>query len=598
MEPKRSRVLIGKGPVVLILVLTFAIGGLGGFALVMFFDPFSVPLADTPFSPDTRMRIKKGRDFLGLAELRKLPQADRDKHLEGLRLAKAGKYEEALERFSAVAAAHRDFAPALGCAALMRLRALQSNAGDTAAAAEAVAAALAADGGHPWIQYVAGLYWEALGSADSAEDRYRSARSLSPQFAYPYLALGRLRLARGEISAAEGNFRMAIGLMETAPEAYKSEGERAIPVTEAAPFDLLADLYYQKGAEDSALMALESGEEKGWKTDRMSLIQGRLWEARGFLGKADSVYKLLVAKDPGNREYAEAQATLGWKPVRSETGPGAAVFALSLLDPLARQNPRNAPLWLALGQAYYHRGLFGMATDCFDSSLKYDPAYPGVAAKRNLAFEAWMRANRAKTNSASQARRDEAAKPAVSGTGKAAAPRTGDGPLSPEEQTPVIIPGSIALLGTYSVPWGSSPEAVRHAYPRKEFRQLPGGNLMDSFLQEGWRHEYVLAFKDGKLWGVRVFVTDSAGVGGDVFGRMIRTKTKISGEGKGTGEASCPGFRPFQGVIWETDDTFEFMAQFTGKENQVRLVRMDREHLPANHRLCDLVPYLNAETWQ
>src|SRR6185436_1095418 len=157
------------------------------------------------------------------------------------------------------------------------------------------------------------------------------------------------------------------------------------------------------------------------------------------------------------------------------------------------------------------------------------------------------------------------------------------------------IPGSIALLGTYSVPWGSSQDAVRRAYPKKDFHNEPNGNLLDVFDLDGVRHEYLLAFKEGKLWGMRCFVTDSAGTAGDVFGRMIRTKTKISGEGRGTGEAACPGFRSFQGVIWENDDTFEFMAQFAGKENQVRLVRMARDFLPADRRLCDLVPYLNAE---
>ncbi|HLP41441.1 MAG TPA: hypothetical protein VK465_08040, partial [Fibrobacteria bacterium] len=124
------------------------------------------------------------------------------------------------------------------------------------------------------------------------------------------------------------------------------------------------------------------------------------------------------------------------------------------------------------------------------------------------------------------------------------------------------------------------------------------GDLLDEFDLDGVRHQYLLAFKDGGLWGIRVFVSDSLGVGGDLFGRLIRTKTKISGEGKGTGEAACPGFLPFQGAIWENDDTFEFMAQFSGKEDQIRLARIDRKVLPMNRRLCDLVPFLKAETWE
>jgi tetratricopeptide (TPR) repeat protein len=375
--------------------------------------------------------------------------------------------------------------------------------------------------------------------------------------------------------------------MESAPESYAYGKNLAVPATETVPYDLLATLFYQTGAEDSARMALEYGEEKGVKTDRMFLVQGWLWESRGFLNKADSVYRALQAKDPGNPAYAQAIATLGWKPqsrnAHGDSSAGVrsadaeAIFAISLLDPLARQNTRNAPLWMALGQAYFRRGLSGMATDCFDSSLKYDARLPGLSEKRDAAYQALIR----QTVPARVAQRPN--KPV---------------PPPAEEQAPVVIPGSIALLGTYSVPWGSTQTQVRQAYPKKEFHTLPNGDLMDSFLQEGVRHEYLLAFKEGKLWGIRVYITDSAGVSGDLFGRTIRTKAKISGEGRGTGEAKCTGFKSFQGAIWENDDTFEFMAQFEGETHRVRLARIGRDYLPPERRLCDLVAYLREDTWK
>ena len=448
---------------------------------------------------------------------------------------------------------------------------------------------LSQDTAHPWVQYVAGRWFETSGRADSAEAHYKKAVRAAPQFAYPYIALGRLRLQAGEQSAANKDFRIAIGLMESSPSDYVPGERLAIPVTETIPYDLLATLYFQTGAEDSARMALEYGEEKGVKTDRMALVQAWLWESRGFLAKADSLYRVLQAKDPSNPAYPEAIATLGWKPV-SRSSPNAssgprpadseAIFAISLLDPLARQNTRNAPLWMALGQAYFRRGLFGMATECFDSSLKYDPGLPGLSEKRDAAYASLIRQS----------------VPARTAAQRSTA-RSVDA-LSPEEQTPVVIPGSIALLGTYSVPWGSTQTQVRQAYPRKTFTTLANGNLMDSFLQEGVRHDYLLAFKAGKLWGVRVLVNDSAGVSGDLFGRIIRTKAKISGEGKGTGEAKCDGYKSFQGAIWENDDTFEFMAQFENESSRVRLARIGREYLPRDRRLCDLVKFLRDDSWK
>jgi tetratricopeptide (TPR) repeat protein len=587
---KRKRIVLARGPFAVLVGFVFVLGLLVGGFLALSLDPFHVKLTESPFGPDRTSRLPKGHAFDGLDELEDLPSADREKYLTLLRLDAEGKRDEAQALGNALAAAHPDDALVAPTAAYLHLRRYPGHARQDGAgkAAELLAKAEAARPDGPWLNYVAGLLHERAGRPDSARARYIKAIKASPQFAYPHAALGRLQLERGETGLAAPSLRKAIGLMVTSPERYRLGPATALPGAEAAPFDWLATLYVQAGAPDSARMALEYGLEKGWKTDRMDLVQGWLWEGGGFLNKADSLYRRLVASDPGEPEYVRALATLGWKPSRATGGSNGksgadAAFALSILDPLARQNPKNGALWMALGQAYYHRGLYAMATESFDSSLKADPALPGLAQKRDLAWQALVR-----ETALQKARGGEELVPKIS-------PEVAR--RAAEESTPVVLPGAIALLGTYSVPWGSSAVEVRQAYPGKTFRNMPGGDLLDEFMHDGVKHEYLLAFKEGKLWAIRIFVTDSAGVGGDLFGRLIRTKTKISGEGKGTGEAACPGFLPFQGAIWETDDTFEFMAQFSGKENQIRLVRMDRAQLPHNRRLCDLVPYLKTETW-
>jgi tetratricopeptide (TPR) repeat protein len=580
-----------------IALVSAGLGAIGGFALTLVLDPYGVKLKESPFSPDTGKRLEKGRDFSGVKEAHDLPGAEEDRFRRSLELADSGDAPHALAELAEIRKQRSGFCLGEGTAALLGagVPAGMGKAGGPTAqpaadsgkdAQRAVQACLAQDSTHPWLHYAAGRWFEAAGLPDSAEAHYLRSIKASPQFAYPYVALGRIRLEEGDARGANRNFRTAIGLMETDSAAYRPGKRLSIPVTETVPYDLLADLFCRVGAEDSARMAMEYGEERGVKTDRMAFVQARLWESRGFLGKADSAYRALQAKDPGNREYADAIATLGWKPqsrIAGDTSRGSrpadaeAIFAISVLDPLARQNPHNGPLWMALGQAYFRRGLYGMATESFDSSLKYDANLPGLSEKRDAAYNALIH-------------QTVPAKPERVSRGPA--------PLSEEEQTPVVIPGSIALLGTYSVPWGSSQTAVRQAYPQKTFITLPNGNLLDVFVSEGVRHEYLLAFKQGKLWGVRVNVTDTAGVSGDLFGRLIRTKTKISGEGRGTGEAKCEGYKTLQGVIWENDDTFEFMAQFENETNRVRLARIGRDYLPANRRLCDLVSYLREDTWK
>jgi tetratricopeptide (TPR) repeat protein len=592
-EPRR------KTPILPFAILGAIIGLVAGFSLALVLDIGAVRVGESPFGPEQGKRIPKGRDFSGVAELDNLPSADRERFRKSVQLVQAGAGSQALGELGPLLKQHPDFCLGQGLAALVGMGVLGADAkpsasGETPSTGDPFDAqadwkvCLAKDSTHPFGQYVAGRWFEKVRQPDSAEAHYFKAIKAAPHFAYPHIGLGRIHLEEGDFRAANRNFRTAIGLMESQPESYRPGKDLAIPVTEIVPYDLLATLYYLTGAEDSARMALEYGEEKGVRTDRMAMVQAWLWESRGFLGKADSLYRALQAKDPGNRVYSEAIATLGWKPQsRASSGRDSsggarkadaeAIFAISLLDPLARQNPRNGPLWMALGQAYYRRGLFGMATECFDSSLKYDPGLPGLSEKRDAAYQSLIR----QAVPARTARRSNSA-----------------AALSPEEQTPVVIPGSIALLGTYSVPWGSTPTQVRQAYPKKTFQTLPNGNLTDSFQHDGVRHEYLLAFKAGRLWGIRAYVTDSLGQSGDVFGRSLRTKAKISGEGKGTGEAKCPGFRSFQGAIWENDDTFEFMAQFETEEHKVRLARIGREYLPKDRRLCDLVAYLRDDTWK
>jgi hypothetical protein len=562
------------------VALAAVLGLAAGFGLSLVLDMGSVRIKESPFGLDSARKMPKGRAFDGAKEIKRWSASDRDAYRDALKAFASGHATQAAAGLSALRKAHPEYPLPHALAALALIEAAGRQAADLSAAQAAADAALSADSGHPFALYAAGRVAEAAGRPDSAEARYIHAVKAAPQFAYPYVGLGRVHLQEGQLRAANLNFRTAIALLESDPGAYAGTGNTAIPAAEHEPIDLLATLFYQGGAEDSARMALEYGQEKGIMTDQMALVQGWLWESRGFLGKADSLYHALQAKDPGNPAFREAIATLGWKPpsrTQAQAPDAEAIFAISLLDPLARQHSRNAPLWMALGQAYYRRGLYGMATECFDSSMKYDAVLPGLAEKRDAAYQALLRQAPAKAPSAA---------------------RNAAAALSPDEQTPVIIPGSIALLGTYSVPWGSTPTDVRQAYPKKNFLTLPNGNLLDVFLQDGIRHEYLLAFKQGKLWGVRVYVTDSAGVSSDLFGRIIATKAKISGEGKGTGEAKCEGYRSFQGAIWENDDTFEFMAQFQGEEHRVRLARLGRDFLPQKRRLCDLVAFLRDDTWK
>ncbi|HLP43248.1 MAG TPA: hypothetical protein VK465_17215, partial [Fibrobacteria bacterium] len=376
---RRRPIALARGSFALILVFVAFLGALAGFFCAVAFDPFAVRIKESPFGPDLALRLPKGADFSGLDELADLGKEERERYLEVLRLLAGGESTKASVAADLLASVKSGHPLAAGTAAYLHLRPGPGRKPEISKAAALLEVALAQAGNkdpHPWILYVSALLHESSGRADSALAGYLKAVRLSPQFAYPHAAIGRLQLGRGETGLASAAFRKAIGLMTTSPERYRSGEGTALPLAEPAPFDWLATLYLEVGAADSARMALEYGREKGWRTDRLELVQGWLWEVSGFLPKADSTYRGLLARDSSNPEFARALATLGWKPyraygsvatpakdraARSAAKAEDAAAVVAFLDPLARQYPGNAPLWMALGQAYYQRGLPGRA---------------------------------------------------------------------------------------------------------------------------------------------------------------------------------------------------------------------------------------------
>ncbi len=438
---------------------------------------------------------------------------------------------------------------------------------------------------HPFGLYAAGRLAATLGDTSEAWQTLRKATELAPDFGFAWAQLGYQYLGRGETAEAKRAFRLAIGLMESDSALYrrrpdaKASEHRDLPLCEAAPYGGLALAFLAEGHPDSAAQAITVAEENRWLDASLQMARAWWWELRGDLNKARRTYDSLLTAQPGLATAKRLRANLGLKGGRDASAMQA-LFAIQTLDPLVRQYPKNGPLRLALAKSYVKRGLFGLAVIELDTALMLDATLPGIQEMRTEAMRQWLA-------------QDDKAKASLP------TPKIQHEPVSPlEGDDRVIIPGAIALLGTYSVPWHASPIQVRAAYPEKTFLRTAQGNLVDRFFYDGLVHEYLLAFHHDSLWGVLAMASDSGGTHIDVFGRMIRIKTKISGEGRGTGEASCPGYRSFQGAIWENDDTFEFMAQFQGKENQVRLARISRHAMPEDKRLCELVRYLDRDTWE
>ena len=268
--------------------------------------------------------------------------------------------------------------------------------------------------------------------------------------------------------------------MLTQPEHYRGPGS-ALPMAEPAPFDWLAVHFMESGAVDSARMALEYGAETGWSTERSALVQAWVWESNGFLTKADSGYRALIASDPDNPEYRRALATLGWKPFRARPAVGRAKESQgggrrtpSSPCPCSIRWPARIPGTPPCGWPWARPITIAACTpwppNASTPASRPTRPCPAFPQKRDLAYEAALRESAWALRQAGGRTTPRAARPVG------------------EEKTPVVLPSAIAPARHLRRALGQHPVDVRPAYPGKTFRNLPGGNLMDEFVLDGVHH--------------------------------------------------------------------------------------------------------------
>jgi tetratricopeptide (TPR) repeat protein len=541
-----------------------------------------------PFGPEPGTRIRHGIEFNLKAAVQSTSPSTRIRWEDVAKrlsetpgLERSGRLEEALQVLASEAS---DFEPLQYALTLNVADSLLQGLRKPGSQDELRLEALSAMA-HPFARYVHGRLALVLGKVETAQASFNKAVDAAPDFAFAWSQLGYIAMEKGETKLAKSCFQKAIGLMESDSSQYQKPRDhsglilRFLPMVEMPPYGGLAQLYLSQNHPDTAAQIMGYAEDRGWRDGQLALARAWWWEFKGQMAKARGIYDSLEQTYPSWDAIPRLRDKLGLKG-SSERDGQQALFAIRTLDPLIKAYPANAPLRLALAQAYIQRGLYGLAVSQLDSGLALDPNLTGAEELRREAYGVWVK-QEGRTVMAKTQLPDENA-PAASS----------------EDPDPVVIPSSLALLGTYSVSWGASAYRMREAYPRKRFLPSQKGNLVDRFVNDGLLYENVSAYKNDSLWGILATVSDTTQNHIDVFGRMIRMKTKISGEGRGTGEATCPGYRSFQGAIWENDDTFEFMAQFQGKENQVRLARIARSAMPLDRRLCDMVRYLDRDFWE
>jgi len=409
------------------------------------------------------------------------------------------------------------------------------------------------------------------GNESAALELARAAAEKAP-------ALVQTRLWFGELLHKNSQNIQATGELKTAISLSNGDVPRA--------YELLAELYHDSGLLDSCSAVVEYALSQFPVNAKLLLLQGFLSEYQGHFDAAEKVYQRILAFQPEYVEARTAAATLGEK---SPPGTGSGVtlspqdraqVAFDILEPLVDRYPENLPLREALGRAYLKGRQFDLAKIQFQAIKKADPEYPEIQ----------LRIQEASVTRPS---------PAAKGDGLAAnlnravdSLRVSNGPSSTHDFS--------TMLGHYLVRYGATPREFFKKYSISNFRPVANNVWQESFYIAPYMHTYTVVFdSQNHFRQVHVLVVDSSsssnhlGMAPEIFTRLQKQNSRISGIGNSTGETDCGDGLVLDAAVWETQDNFEMLARVVGKPAEVRMVRFDKSALPPGLKLCDYASYLN-----
>ena len=388
-----------------------------------------------------------------------------------------------------------------------------------------------------------------------------------------------IRLWYAELLLKNSNMKDAANECRAAISLSSGDSQRA--------FELLAKVYHDDGILDSAALVVDYALTQFPLSSELMLLRGYLAEYNGKFDVAEKTYQRILAFRPDFEKARRAMATIGEKTAPGKNGHYAgssrdrAQVACDILAPLVERYPENLPLREAMGTAYMKAHMFDMARREFNYILKNDPDYPDIKSRlneleqvRKAAIEEYNNGLTANLNRAVDSLRES---------------------MMPERKHDFST-----KLGHYLVRYGASSQEFFKKYSASNFKQVKRFVWQETFYENPYHHTYTVVFDSlNRFKEVHVVVFDSAsnsnhlGVAPEIFTRLLKQNSRISGISNNTGETDCGDGVVIDAAVWETRDNFEILARIVGKPAEVRMVRLDRNTLPpSGMKLCDYLPLL------
>ena len=387
-----------------------------------------------------------------------------------------------------------------------------------------------------------------------------------------------LRLWYAELLLKNANMKDAANECHAAISLSSGDSQRA--------FELLAKVYHDGGVLDSASSVVEYALTQFPLSSELLLLRGYLAEYNGKFDVAEKTYQRIIAFRPDFESARRAMATIGEKVAPGKDGYAGsardrAQVACDILIPLTERYPENLPLREALGLAYLKNHSFDLARREFNYILKNDPDYPDIKVRLNEV--------------------DQARKMAIDEFNNGLTENLNRAVDSlRESKLPELKHDFSTKLGHYLVRYGASSQEFFKKYSLANFKQVKRFVWQESFYESPYKHTYTVVFDDANRFKeVHVLVYDSSstsnhlGVAPEIFSRLLKQNSRISGISNNTGETDCGNGVIMDAAVWETRDNFEILARIVGKPAEVRMVRLDRNTIPASGmKLCDYLPLL------
>jgi len=489
------------------------------------------------FPGDTVLVHGRSTDLPGSAS--ELPSNDQGLYQRGVSLLGQNEVARASDIFDDLMRRQPRFGLSFFYAA--RIHLFKATHSDSVQADALLTRGLAGDPGQPWLLLQSAQCHMAAGQLKEARVLLEKALDFAPDFREAMEELARVELKSENYERAQRLAQLSISLAKGGSQAR---------------YDLIAEILFAREKDDSATKALERGLEQNPKQARYHWLRGLIAESHGDTTSARQDYQqaLQIGRLP---EAEEALRTLGLKPLHGlgrlgihlGEGTGDPDYLLSLLLPLSRSYPQNAPVWYAIGRAYNTKGLYAQADECFQKALSQDSTVPGLRdwwGQNRLALE-----EKARVFNAARSGKDISHEP----------------------------DNNWYDLGHYRIPWGTSHDVFLGQFPPKRF-EPHGTKLVESRSAWGIHYVHEVLFDASGLWGVRVTMSNDGKAGLDLMEEGIRQNVLQAGSGSFLDPIMCSSLGQVDAVVWENSDSYEIMVKAARRPKHLFLLRMKPDRVP------------------